>query len=96
MFWAVTTMICFFLAAAAILSGILPGLASRLLAIMIVGFEILLWGPRLFSAPHEHFNWSGNGINLVMAGAAWVVADSINAARQESRKPIVAEAIAVR
>jgi hypothetical protein len=79
MFWAVTTAICFVLAAAAILSGVLAGLASRLLATMITSFEILVWAPRLFTAPHDHFNWAGNAIGIALAAAAWVVADAINA-----------------
>jgi uncharacterized membrane protein len=76
-FWAVTTTACFLMAAFAILSGILAGLASRLLTAMIVGFEVLAWAPQLFDSPHVHFVWSGNGICLAMAGAAWVVFDSI-------------------
>ena len=77
-FWAVATAVCFLLAAAAILSGVLAGLAARLLTAEIVGFELLVWIPRLVSAPHQHSMWAGNGISLAMCGAAWVVADSIN------------------
>jgi len=77
-FWAAATTVCFLLAAAAILSGILAVLAGRLLTAMIVGFELLVWAPKVVAAPHDHFAWSGNGINLVMAGAAWVVSDSIS------------------
>jgi uncharacterized membrane protein YphA (DoxX/SURF4 family) len=77
MFWAIATTIFFALAAASILSGILAGVASRLLAAMIVAFELLVWAPRLFSAPHEHFNWAANGISLAIAGGAWVVSDLI-------------------
>lgn len=44
-FWAYATTIGFFLAAAAILSGIKAPLASRLLTAEIVGFEILVWIP---------------------------------------------------
>lgn len=83
-FWAAATTVCFLLAAAAILSGILAAPAARLLTAMIVGFEILVWAPKVVAAPHDHFGWSGNGINLVMAGAAWVVSDSIS--RSASRK----------
>lgn len=51
-FWAVTTTVCFFLAAAAVLSGIVSVLASRLLTVMIAGFWILVWGPQaLFRSP---------------------------------------------
>ena len=45
---------------------------------MIVSFEVLVWAPRLFTSPHEHFSWAGNMICLALAGAVWVVADSIS------------------
>jgi len=77
MFWAYATTIGFFLAAAAILSGILAPLASRLLTAEIVGFEILVWLPKLLVGPHNHFNWAGNAISVALAGASWVVSDSI-------------------
>ena len=82
MFWAVTTAICFLLAAGAILSGILADLASRLLAAMIVGFELLVWAPRLAASPHAHFEWAGNAVSLALAGGAWVVADAIHYSRK--------------
>jgi uncharacterized membrane protein YphA (DoxX/SURF4 family) len=84
MFWAVTTAICFLAAAAAIFSGVLSGLATRLLTAEIIGFELLIWGPRLVASPRDHFVWSGNGINCALIGAAWVIADSI--ARQEKQR----------
>jgi uncharacterized membrane protein YphA (DoxX/SURF4 family) len=77
MFWAVATAVCFLLAAAAILSGVQAALVARLLTAEILGFELLIWGPKMFGAPHDHFIWSGNGINVAMMGAAWVVADSL-------------------
>jgi uncharacterized membrane protein YphA (DoxX/SURF4 family) len=86
LFWAIATAFFFLLAAFSILSGILAGLASRLLTAMIVGFEVLVWAPRLFAFPPEHFSWAGNGICLVLAGGSWVVADSINESRRASPK----------
>jgi uncharacterized membrane protein YphA (DoxX/SURF4 family) len=77
MFWAYATTIGFFLAAVAILSGIMAPLASRLLTAEIVGFEILVWIPKLLAGPHDHFIWAGNAICIAMAGASWVVSDSI-------------------
>jgi uncharacterized membrane protein YphA (DoxX/SURF4 family) len=74
-FWIVATAIFFFMAAAAILSGILAGLAARLLTVMILLFGALIWAPRLAAAPHTHFVWSGNAINFALAAAAWVVSD---------------------
>lgn len=75
-FWAYVTTIGFFLAAAAILTGIKAGLASRLLTAEIVAFEIFIWLPKLFAGPRDHFIWAGNAINLAMVGAIWVVSDT--------------------
>jgi uncharacterized membrane protein YphA (DoxX/SURF4 family) len=83
MFWAATTGVCFFAAAAAILSGIMAGLASRLLTAMIVLFELLVWMPRFAASPHAHFEWAGNAVSIAMSGAAWVVSDAI--AKKRSR-----------
>jgi uncharacterized membrane protein YphA (DoxX/SURF4 family) len=80
MFWAYASTLGFFGAAVAILTGILAPLASRLLTAEIVIFELLFWIPNLAAAPHSHFNWSGNAISIAIAGAAWVVSDSISAA----------------
>jgi uncharacterized membrane protein YphA (DoxX/SURF4 family) len=96
MFWAIATTIFFLLAAVAILSGILAGLASRLLTAMIVGFEALVWAPILAATPHLHFAWAGNAISLAMAGAAWVVADSISEAGKPSLKITEANAVGAR
>jgi uncharacterized membrane protein YphA (DoxX/SURF4 family) len=86
MFWAIATAFFFLLAAVAILSGFLAGLASRLLTAMIVGFEALVWAPRLLASPHLHFAWAGNAICLAIAGAAWVVADSISKSEKDHLK----------
>jgi len=88
-FWAVTTTVCFLLAAFAILSGIFAPLAARLLTAEIVGFEILVWMPKLFSAPRDHFSWAGNAICVLLAGAVWVVSDSISEAAR--RKAAIAD-----
>jgi len=87
-FWCYVTTIGFFLAAAAILTGILAPLASRLLTAEIVGFEILVWIPKLVASPHDHFLWSANAISVAIAGAVWAVSDSFcQAARQFRRTP---------
>jgi uncharacterized membrane protein len=82
-FWTAATGTFFLLAAFAILTGFLAGLASRLNAIMIVGFELLVWVPKVAAAPHDHFSWSGNAICIALAGGAWAVADLHN----QRRKP---------
>ncbi len=76
-FWVAATGAFFFMSALAILTGIKAGLASRLLTVMIGGFEALIWLPRLMAAPHDHVNWAGNVICIAMAAAAWVVSDAI-------------------
>jgi uncharacterized membrane protein YphA (DoxX/SURF4 family) len=80
MFWAYATTIGFFLAAAAILSGKLAPLASRLLTVEIVSFEVFVWIPKLVAGPHDHFNWAANAISIAISGAIWAVSDSISGA----------------
>jgi uncharacterized membrane protein YphA (DoxX/SURF4 family) len=94
MFWAIATAVFFLLAAAAILSGLLASLASRLLTAMIVGFEVLVWAPKLVATPHLHFPWAGNAISLAMAGAAWVVADYISRSGKPSLRVAEANVVA--
>jgi uncharacterized membrane protein YphA (DoxX/SURF4 family) len=93
MFWAYFTTIGFFLAAAAILSGIIAPLASRLVTAEILGFEILVWIPKLLAGPHDHINWAGNAISIALSGAPWVVADSI--CRAAKRAPTHTESAPV-
>lgn len=77
LFWAYATTIGFFLAAVAILSGVMAPLASRLITAEILAFEVLVWIPKLVTGPHEHGNWAGNAISIALSGAPWVVSDSI-------------------
>jgi uncharacterized membrane protein YphA (DoxX/SURF4 family) len=77
MFWFYVTTIGCFLAAAAILSGVMAPLASRLITAEILGFEILYWIPKLHFRAQSHFNWAGNAVSITLSGAAWVVTDSI-------------------
>lgn len=81
MFWAITTIVAFALAAIALLSGRLALLASRLLTAMVIGFGLLVWLPAPFADPHKLMNWVGNAENLSIAGAAWIVADFLNSDR---------------
>ncbi len=78
MFWAYVTTLGFFGAAVAMLTGIMARLATRLLTAEIVIFELLVWIPNLLAGPSNHFNWSGNAICIALAGASWVVSDSIS------------------
>ena len=87
MFWAYATTLGFFCAAVSILTGILAQLAARLLTAEILVFEFLFWIPNLSAGPHNHFNWAGNAISIAIAGASWVVSDSISAAAKAQPIP---------
>lgn len=87
MFWEYATTIGFFLAAVAILTGIMAPLASRLVTAEILAFEIFVWIPKLVAGPHDHFNWAGNGISILLSGAPWVVSDSICRAAERKSAP---------
>jgi uncharacterized membrane protein YphA (DoxX/SURF4 family) len=87
MFWAYATTMGFFAAAVAILTGIMARLAARLLTAEIVIFELLVWIPNLFAGPNNHFNWAANAISIALAGASWVVSDSISAAAKTKLIP---------
>lgn len=93
MFWFYVTTVGFFLAAAAILLGVMSPLASRLVTVEIACFEFLYWVPRLVAGSHKHFNWAGNAISIALCGAAWVVADSI--CRDAKRLAALSESRAV-
>ena len=95
-FWAITTGVCDLLAGLALLSGVAAALAARLLTAMLVGFGILLWAPRLVASSGTYGAWRGNAINLVMAGAVWVVADAIGRRQRVARtRPLLATRSAV-
>jgi uncharacterized membrane protein len=76
-FWAIATGGAHLAAGLALLSRISALLAARLATAMFVGFGLLVWLPRLVAQPTVHMVWSGNGINLALVGAVWVIADAI-------------------
>jgi uncharacterized membrane protein YphA (DoxX/SURF4 family) len=84
-FWAWATGTFHLFAGVAILSGVLAALASRLFTVMLLGFGALVWAPALFAHRGDHITWAGNAINLALAGAAWVIADSISGHRKKIR-----------
>jgi hypothetical protein len=75
MFWAVATTVAFGLAAVALLTNRMALLASRLLALMILIFGIIVWIPLLFADPHNPVNWSETTETFAIAGVAWILAD---------------------
>ena len=75
--WGMLTGLAHILGGLAILSGVRAVIGARLLTAMYAGFGLLVWLPTMFSAPKEHLTWGGNGINLALVGAAWIVADRL-------------------
>jgi uncharacterized membrane protein len=76
-FWAMATGVAFELAGISIRTGLLSVLGARLLTAMLLVFGAFVWLPVLFVNPGVHTVWAGNAINLAVAAAAWVIADSI-------------------
>lgn len=85
-FWEYATTVGFFLAAIAILTGILAPLATRLLTVEIVSFELFFWLPKLMVDHPAHFVWAGNAISVAIAGAVWVVGDTVCNAKRAKAK----------
>jgi hypothetical protein len=81
-FWAVLTGIAFVLAGLAIVSGVLDVLAARLLGLMLLVFSVLALTPLIFATPRDHTAWGGNAYNMTVVGAAWIVADWLEARRE--------------
>ena len=75
-FWAMLTTIAFALAALAILMNRRARIATGLMTLMLALFGVLVWIPRLIAHPEAHFNWSEFALTFLIAGAAWMVADS--------------------
>jgi uncharacterized membrane protein YphA (DoxX/SURF4 family) len=89
LFWAWATGGCQIAAGLALLSGVLDRLAAILLTGMYLGFGLLVHLPRVLADPRSPGAWGEHGVNLVLAGAAWVLADTLAGAR---RRPAPADA----
>ncbi|HEY8003020.1 MAG TPA: hypothetical protein VIE16_02265 [Phenylobacterium sp.] len=76
-FWGYATGVAHIAAGLAILTGVRARLAAILLTIMYASFTPLVHLPMLLADPSNHGVWVENATNLVLTGAAWVVADSL-------------------
>ena len=76
-FWGYATGIAHIAAGVAILTRIQARLAAILLTIMYASFTPLVHLPMLVAKPTDHYIWSENALNLILAGVAWIVADSL-------------------
>jgi uncharacterized membrane protein YphA (DoxX/SURF4 family) len=76
-FWAYLTGAGHVAAGAALVTGILALTAARLLTLMFLVFQALVWLPQLFERSGDPMAWGGNGVNLALVGAAWIIAELI-------------------
>lgn len=79
MFWAIATCVPFGLAAIALLANRFALLATKLFALMMLLFGVLVWIPILFADPHTRGNWVEGAETFAIGGAAWVLADFLAA-----------------
>jgi uncharacterized membrane protein len=94
-FWIVLTGIAFLLAGIAMVSGVRDVLAARLLALMLLVFEITVEIPPVIVQPHSQQAWGGAVYNLTAMGACWIFAEFVASRRQADRKQMpVAEQVA--
>jgi uncharacterized membrane protein YphA (DoxX/SURF4 family) len=81
--FAYFTGISYIAAGIGIVLGILARLAATLVAIMMSLFGLLVWMPSFFAHPKPSWatplqnEWSELEVNLFLAAAAWIVADSL-------------------
>jgi uncharacterized membrane protein YphA (DoxX/SURF4 family) len=87
-FWAWLTGLAHLAAGLALIAGIQPILAARLLAAMFLVFQLCVWAPGLFTVPANHVIWSGNAVNLSAVAAAWVLADWLARARRSTAESV--------
>jgi uncharacterized membrane protein YphA (DoxX/SURF4 family) len=81
MIWAYATGVAQLTAGLAILSGVQARLAAVLLTVMYAAFSLLVHIPSVIADPSSHANWAENGINLLLVGAAWGLADCLAKAK---------------
>lgn len=81
-FWSIVTTIAFALAGVSLLVRYRALLASQLLTIMLLIFGVTIWIPMLIAQPSHLGNWSEGLETFAIAGAAWIVADFLAAARR--------------
>jgi uncharacterized membrane protein YphA (DoxX/SURF4 family) len=81
LFWGYATGVCFVAAGLAILTRVQAKLAARLMTAMILVFAVLVHTPILLRGLSDSYNWSESALNLTIAGATWVVADSLTRGR---------------
>lgn len=80
-FWTYLTGAAQIAAGLAVISGVQARLAAILLTAMYLIFSLIVHLPRVIADPSGLMHWSENAVNLVLAGAAWALADSLRKAK---------------
>lgn len=75
--WTYITGAAQIAAGLAVVTGIRARLAAALLSAMYLVFSLILHVPRVVAEPANLGAWSENGVNLVLLGAAWCLADAL-------------------
>lgn len=77
LFWAYFTGVAHCAAGVALLTGVLARLATKLFAIMLSSWVLILHIPRVAAALHDRHEWTTLFIALAISGVAWIVAGSL-------------------
>ncbi len=77
MFWAYFTGTAHCAAGLALLTGVLARLATKLFAIMISLWVLILHIPRVAATPRDRHEWLTLFIALSLSGVAWIMAGSL-------------------
>jgi uncharacterized membrane protein YphA (DoxX/SURF4 family) len=77
LFWGYATGVFHILGGLAIIVGVRARLAAILLTVMYGLWTPMVHLPLIIAHPGDFGHWIENGTNLVLTGAAWVVADSL-------------------
>lgn len=77
LFWTYLTATAQIAAGLAILSGVQARPAAILLTAMYLVFALIVHLPRLIADPSGAGTWAENGVNLVLAGGAWLLAETL-------------------
>jgi uncharacterized membrane protein len=80
LFWTWLTGAAQIAAGLAILTNVQARLAAMLLTSMYLIFGLIVHLPRVIADPSGAGTWAENGVNLVLAGAAWVLVDCLGKA----------------
>lgn len=84
LFWTYLTGAAHIAAGLAVASGVKARFAAVLLTAMYLVFALLVHLPRLVADPSAPGRWAENGVNLVLLGAAWILAGTLARASARS------------